>query len=507
MKTMSATKKTALVVLALAAALSSEAATPKYRLQLLPTAGLLTSRATALNNNGHVVGTATTSSSVNVAFHYGPSMSAMPVPTGFATPIPTAINDNGDIVGYGTKTISGGTRLRGFYWSDYFSTPVEIMPFNAYAQGKSWLNDINDYGLTAGAANGWIFNGGMTEPMKGMYYNAPANVKYYGDTLTQTEAAISEFRGMNNDGMLVGVSTGADGKLHGVKKYGSLTMIADPAGTTNGVYLNAVNNYHTMVGEYWVSVSQSKAFYRTEFGTAIDIPRLTGASSDDANNAVSINSRNEIVGSCEIGNTNQRGYYFADGVSTNLNSVTSDLGAYTITDAAEINDKSQIAATVKNASGVQFAALLIPQQTIQGSIVYEDWSTYPSYPVVSYQIFDEQGQVVQSSTFKTNILGTFSLNTDIEKGEIVMKASHWLSRRIAFDLTTFGTKTINTSFVNGDCDGDNSVTVFDYGILNDSWDKSLGDAAFDARADLDGDNSVTVFDYGILSTNFDKSGE
>jgi hypothetical protein len=60
--------------------------------------------------------------------------------------------------------------------------------------------------------------------------------------------------------------------------------------------------------------------------------------------------------------------------------------------------------------------------------------------------------------------------------------------------------------LNGDCDGDNSVTIFDYIILSDSFDKSTGDSGFDARSDLDGDGTVSIFDYTYLSDNFERSG-
>ena len=61
--------------------------------------------------------------------------------------------------------------------------------------------------------------------------------------------------------------------------------------------------------------------------------------------------------------------------------------------------------------------------------------------------------------------------------------------------------------MNGDIDGDNSVTVFDYDRLSAAFDASAGDAGYDAAADLDGDGTVSVFDYDILSRNFDLVGD
>lgn len=69
---------------------------------------------------------------------------------------------------------------------------------------------------------------------------------------------------------------------------------------------------------------------------------------------------------------------------------------------------------------------------------------------------------------------------------------------------------------NGDIDGDNSVTVFDYDKLSAYFDKTSADADWSTEdgdgvapkeADLDRDGSVTVFDYDVLSANFDQVGD
>ncbi len=59
---------------------------------------------------------------------------------------------------------------------------------------------------------------------------------------------------------------------------------------------------------------------------------------------------------------------------------------------------------------------------------------------------------------------------------------------------------LDLRFINGDVDGDNSITLFDYLAL---------DAVFgmvDADADLDGDGQVTLFDYLIVDRNFGAVG-
>ncbi len=79
-----------------------------------------------------------------------------------------------------------------------------------------------------------------------------------------------------------------------------------------------------------------------------------------------------------------------------------------------------------------------------------------------------------------------------------------------------GDTTADLTPINGDIDNDNAITVFDYGVLSDYFDRNSGEPDwFDIGpngfapwdADLDGDGAVTVFDYGILSDNFDKNGD
>ncbi len=65
---------------------------------------------------------------------------------------------------------------------------------------------------------------------------------------------------------------------------------------------------------------------------------------------------------------------------------------------------------------------------------------------------------------------------------------------------------LSVTLLNGDCDGDNEVTLYDFGILVDAFGSVPGDPNWDPRADLDGDMEVTLFDFDILTTNFGQLG-
>lgn len=90
--------------------------------------------------------------------------------------------------------------------------------------------------------------------------------------------------------------------------------------------------------------------------------------------------------------------------------------------------------------------------------------------------------------------------------DVRVKSSHWLSARLTgvFLPSTGGAA---VSLMNGDIDGDNEVTLHDFGLLVRAFGTVPGDALWDANADLDGDGEVTLFDFGIVVGSFGLSGE
>lgn len=103
----------------------------------------------------------------------------------------------------------------------------------------------------------------------------------------------------------------------------------------------------------------------------------------------------------------------------------------------------------------------------------------------------------------------FTFSPDLPFGNYVLKMrsskSLWQSQEITLDKNPISLSTL--FLINGDCNGDNYIGTDDYIILNDSFDLSVGDPDFDARADLDYDEYVGTDDYLILSQNFDRTGD
>jgi probable HAF family extracellular repeat protein len=92
--------------------------------------------------------------------------------------------------------------------------------------------------------------------------------------------------------------------------------------------------------------------------------------------------------------------------------------------------------------------------------------------------------------------------------DIAFKASHWL-RVVVPGVTIVNADVtgVDVSLTNGDIDGDNEVTLFDFGELVAAFGSMTDDDNWNPNADLDGDEEVTLFDFGILLRNFGAIGD
>ncbi|GBC97449.1 hypothetical protein HRbin16_03272 [bacterium HR16] len=99
--------------------------------------------------------------------------------------------------------------------------------------------------------------------------------------------------------------------------------------------------------------------------------------------------------------------------------------------------------------------------------------------------------------FQTSLWGTFDLSA---------KGSHWLRQTVA-GVSLEKNAQVDFTLTNGDIDGDNEVTLFDFGALVAAFGGVPGDPNWNANADLDGDEEVTLFDFGVLVRNFGAIGD
>ncbi len=142
---------------------------------------------------------------------------------------------------------------------------------------------------------------------------------------------------------------------------------------------------------------------------------------------------------------------------------------------------------------------------IRGNIALNDFGGDVSQVPVQVEL---RGDTTQVLTIYPDTNGDYTIS-DVQLGtyDIAFKASHWL-RVVVPGVEVSGAEgTVNVALTNGDVDGDNEVTLFDFGALVAAFGSMPGDSNWNADADLDGDEEVTLFDFGFLVRNFDAIGD
>jgi probable HAF family extracellular repeat protein len=121
----------------------------------------------------------------------------------------------------------------------------------------------------------------------------------------------------------------------------------------------------------------------------------------------------------------------------------------------------------------------------------------------------QNGNVVRNEVVSLDAQGGYTLH-NVAPGtyDIAFEASGWL-RVVVPGVTIVNADVtgVDVSLTNGDIDGDNEVTLFDFGALVAAFGSTPYDSNWNPDADLDGDLEVTLFDFGILVRNFGAIGD
>lgn len=126
-----------------------------------------------------------------------------------------------------------------------------------------------------------------------------------------------------------------------------------------------------------------------------------------------------------------------------------------------------------------------------------------------YAELRQGGVAVRTETLFTDSAGNYVIpNVAPGTYDVAFKASHWL-RAVVPNVTVANADVtgVDVSLTNGDIDGDNEVTLFDFGELVAAFGAVPGDDNWNSNADLDGDAEVTLFDFGILVGSFGAIGD
>lgn len=152
-------------------------------------------------------------------------------------------------------------------------------------------------------------------------------------------------------------------------------------------------------------------------------------------------------------------------------------------------------------------------KVIRGNVALQNWTAALAGQTVSFDIRIAGSEVVLEShdaVLDANGDYMFVMNTMLEAGtyDMAAKSSHWLRKNLAsVNVGAYGANGQNYTLINGDYDGDNEITLVDFGAVSASFGTADGDTGFDPNADLDGDLEVTLVDIGIVSGNFGLSGD
>ena len=233
----------------------------------------------------------------------------------------TAINDNGQIVGY--STISNGDATHAFLWQNGIMTDLGTLGGDmSYAQAINNNGQIVGYSNTLngeGHAFLWQNNGVMTD-------------------LGTLGGEMSYANDINDNGQIVGYSSNSNGEVHAfLWQNGVMTDL----GTLGGEYsmANEINNNGQIVGYSFTNRKKYQNQYNNDFraflwdnGVMTDLGTL-----DDNSVAYAINDNGQIAGYSSNSNGEGHAFLWDNGVMTDLGTLGGSSSF-----ALEINNNNQI---------------------------------------------------------------------------------------------------------------------------------------------------------------------
>jgi probable HAF family extracellular repeat protein len=274
-----------------------------------------------------------------------------------------AINDRGQVVGFALNTTSDSFDLGDFCQN--FPMPQQMRAF-IWQDGA--MKDLGTLGGTdscalwvnqRGQAAGHSFTNSIPNPVTGLPTLHPflwsGNTMLDLGTLGGTLATAS---GINNRGQVAGVSNLAgDLTFHPfLWSKGTLTDLGTLGG--NNGQANSLNDAGAVVGRADLPGSQAHDAFLWKNGVMTDLGTQDG---DRCSNALSINSKDQIVGGSSDCFTFLHAFLWKNGGPiADLNNLVPPGSAVTLSEATFINDSGEITAQGTLPNGDTHAFLLIP---------------------------------------------------------------------------------------------------------------------------------------------------
>jgi probable HAF family extracellular repeat protein len=317
----------------LLAPLAAQAGSPSYSVTMV---GPANSSAAALNDHGEVAGEFQDPNSVSrYAFVANGSFFNLGPLGGSSSAL--AINNSGVVVGNASSSPNN-------FGVAFVDAPGGSMQFfNPFGGFHSQGTGINDSGQIVGWGDDFTNNHSFL---------------LSGGTVTDLGSlggTFSEANAINKGGSVAGVSSLADENIaHGyLYMNGKMTDLGTLGG--NFSWSTGINDAGLVVGySRYDPLSDNLHAFMYSYGMMTDLGALNGGESE----ALGVNNLGQVVGR-SYGSTfsDSRGFLFDGGVMTDLNTLIDPASGWTILQAADINNKGQIAAVAAK-DGISYAVRL-----------------------------------------------------------------------------------------------------------------------------------------------------
>lgn len=143
-------------------------------------------------------------------------------------------------------------------------------------------------------------------------------------------------------------------------------------------------------------------------------------------------------------------------------------------------------------------------RTLSGRVVFNDFAFGTPPTSVDILVRNPVTEAVVNTTSVTlGANGEFSVTVPASGVfNVSTKTRAWLRRSAIADARTADASALTINLINGDIDGDDSISILDYISLSAAFGTELGSPGWDPLNDLDGDDLVSILDYIILSSNY-----
>ena len=327
---------------AMSAGFAPRASAQGYTVADLGPVGGASSKASALNNKGHVAAT------ISKELRDGTRLSrAMQLKTTW-TEIATAegqpafgadINDAGDFIGWTRFLLPDGKR-QDRAWVIKAGKFTELGALGGQGARAYGMNDRSEVVGTAqnteGAFHAFLWRDNRMEDL---------------GTLGGRH---SYAHGVNSAFDVVGVSETTNQLRHAFRWFtGKMTDL----GTLGGLFshANAVNEQGDITGIAQLTNGVMRAFLHTD-GKMRDIGTLGGVSSYGA----AINNRKQVVGAAQTRLAENRAFVWSDNQMRDLNTLLPQNSGWFLTEATDINESSQVLCMARGRDSLVHALILSP---------------------------------------------------------------------------------------------------------------------------------------------------